>query len=129
VLFAKAVVEFDWKALGYESVGDWAVAEFGHGRFSPGRRKEIVDLLTKAGLTTRAIAAATGSAQSTVVGDQREARDQNRSREGQGDAPPPATPRQQAAREREAFRRLLRRSPPVEHAHVWDRCACGAVRS
>ncbi len=173
VLFAKAIVERDWRVLQYESVGDWAVSEFGPDRFSTERRREIVSLLTKAGLTQRAIAAATGADHSTVARDQ--------ARAGGADAPqetvtfddllgdpeyqrqmreagapieplPPATPRQIAARAREAARRrapvvtahppgaggeldiepdempVPARPWPTAHVHVYDHCACGAIR-
>jgi hypothetical protein len=171
VLFAKAVTEQDWRTLHYESIGDWAVSEFGHDRFSVDRRKEVVDLLTKAGLTTRAIAAATGANQSTIVRDQA-AGDANASQgydafgEEQGTEPldmgsgpgeperqtladllplppatPPSSPRQDAAKAREATRRAevarlehearatpQPNIPEAAHEHVFDRCTCGAVR-
>jgi transposase-like protein len=144
VLFARAIAEHDWRVLQYESVGDWAVSEFGPDRFSADRRKEIVNLLTKAGLTQRAIAAATGASQQTVNRDQAEARDSNESQEYDAfgeqefrvvemtdEMPLPApSPRQDAARAREAERRRSYPLPvdPMAHFHVFDRCACGAVK-
>lgn len=148
VLYALAVKEKDWSTLHYESVGAWAVGEFGPDRFCAERRQEIVKFLTQAGLTQRAIAAATGSSHQTVGRDQRAAAavPYDGFGEGQGGpllappqgepmeelAPPrPAgTPRQTAARERESARRLSRPLEATEapHAHVFDRCACGAKR-
>jgi len=92
-LYAQAVTEEDWKALGYSSIKGWNMGEFGPDRFSTERRKEIHALLTARGLTTRAIAAATGTTAMTVSRDQREAGVTNVTQ---------TSPRQEAARQREA---------------------------
>jgi transposase-like protein len=119
VLYAKAVEEEDWRVLGYRSVTDWATKEFGPDRFSAERRKEIVALLTDAGLTVRQIARATGAGKSTVARDQREAGPVPDGTPGDdGNAVPVSdnqqvtenqSPRQQAAREREAAKRTKSR--------------------
>jgi transposase-like protein len=70
VLYARAVAENDWQALGYKGVQAWAVAEFGFDRFSAERRREIVALLTDAGYTQRKIAAAVNAGHATVRRDQ-----------------------------------------------------------
>ncbi len=130
VLYARAVAEKDWKALGYLSVKAWAAGEFGPDRFSTQRRKEIVALLTAAGYTQRQIAAATGASPGTVSKDQQEARAQHRAQESSElttdnltdddvtdndphPGPPPLSPRQQAARTREAARRGSKSPPPA----------------
>jgi hypothetical protein len=59
------------QALGYESWDDYCVAEF-HGaalRLPRERRREAVATLSEAGLSVRAIAAATGAGRSTVGRD------------------------------------------------------------
>lgn len=133
VLYAKAIEDRDWQTLGYMSVTQWARCEFGPDRFSAERRKEIVGLLTDAGLAQREIAQAVGVSQPTVMRDQ-QSRDTSESPEqprvSTGETPPqasdgspgdqglnvptaetptapaaPRSPRQQAAREREARRR------------------------
>lgn len=115
VLYAKAVDEEDWRVLGYRSVADWAAKEFGPDRFSAERRKEIVALLTDAGLTVRQIAKAAGAGKSTVARDQREAGSVPSGTPGYdggimlvSDNQQVSTnqsPRQQAARDREAAAR------------------------
>jgi hypothetical protein len=102
VLYTKALELDDWKTLKYTSLRAWAQGEFGPDRFSAERRKEIVAMLSKAGLTVRAIAAATGTHHRTVERDQEEARGANAPR----DSPAPEqTPRQTAAKTREATKR------------------------
>jgi hypothetical protein len=97
VLYTKAVELKDWRTLKYTSVRAWASGEFGPDRFSAERRKEITSLLTKAGLTVRAIAAATGASTNTVIKDQQKLVSQS---ETQDSVSP--TPRQAAAKAREA---------------------------
>ena len=100
VLYARAVEEEDWKALGCTSVKDWAAKEFGPDRFSPERRKEIVVLLTATSkMTVREIAAATGTSPATVTRDQREARVSN---ETDSNTNSMESDRRRLAREREA---------------------------
>jgi hypothetical protein len=151
VLYALAVKERDWDILHYESVGAWAAGEFGPDRFNAERRQEIVKFLTQAGLTQRAIAAATNSSHQTVGRDQRANASVPYDGFGEGQGPPagvpvraepmeelapprPAgSPRQTAARDREANLARARAGLPRDaseapHAHVFDRCACGAKR-
>jgi transposase-like protein len=118
VLYAKAVDEEDWRVLGYRSVADWAAKEFGPDRFSAERRKEIVALLTGAGLTQRKIAAATGSSAATVSRDQREQAGASRETREEDmmlvsdnqQVTENQSPRQQAAWDREAAKRAV---PPA----------------
>lgn len=61
------------KALGYESWDDYCKGEF-HGaqlRLPLDKRREVVKTLTEAGLSTRAIASATGASRPTVTKDQK----------------------------------------------------------
>jgi len=102
-LYATAVTEEDWKTLGYASIRAWNAAEFGPDRFSIERRREIHALLTARGLTQRQIAAATGSGAGTVARDQQTNGMSHSAPDGA-----PATPRQQAARDREASHRQAR---------------------
>jgi hypothetical protein len=111
VLYAKAIVEEDWKTLNYKSVKAWAEDQFGPDRFTPDRRKEIAEihvLLGKAGLTTRAISDVTGAGKSTV------ARDQWKAGVPSGTE---ASPRQEAARDREAAKRT-REDDPVQRTSI-----------
>lgn len=59
-----------WKALGHSSWGDYCVKEFGNQHLAKslprGERDELFIELREAGLSTRAIATATGASQSTV---------------------------------------------------------------
>lgn len=103
VLYAKAVIERDWQVLGYRSLTAWAAGEFGPDRFSPQRRKEIVALLSAAGYTQRAIAAAARTSPATVMRDQQQAA--GASLETPEADNLPLAPRQRAARDREAARR------------------------
>jgi hypothetical protein len=139
VLYARAVEEKDWHVLGYRSVAAWASAEFGPDRFSAERRKEIVALLTAAGHTQRKIAAAARTSKGTVNNDQQEIRAQDWAQEStepdaelSSDGAPPLpsqTPRQQAARNREAARRehagLVPDEGPVDADDLNCVCSCG----
>lgn len=60
-----------WIALGYESWDDYCREEFGSSRIKlpSEERREVVSSLRDAGLSTRAIAAATGASKSTISRD------------------------------------------------------------
>lgn len=60
-----------WAALGYSTWDDYCTREFGSCRLRLPReeRQEVVTSLRAAGLSSRAIAAATGNAQNTVLAD------------------------------------------------------------
>lgn len=70
-LIEEAYLTRAWAALGYESWDTYCTAEFGTSRIPLPReeRREVVSSLREAGLSTRAIAAATGVSQPTVVRD------------------------------------------------------------
>lgn len=76
-----------WAALGYSSWDDYCTREFGTSRLRLPReeRQEVVASLRESGLSTRAIAAATGTNQSTIVRDQQ--RDAFASPDGDDDIP------------------------------------------
>ena len=67
-LIAKAYREQDWLALGYDSWDDYVAGEFDTARWKvhKAERAPVVTMLRSAGMSTRAIAAATGESQSTV---------------------------------------------------------------
>lgn len=62
-----------WRALGYESWDAYTAAEFGAARLRLPReeRQDVVQSLTEAGLSTRAIAAATGQSHTQVQRDRK----------------------------------------------------------
>ncbi|MFC9995834.1 hypothetical protein [Nocardia sp. NPDC127526] len=70
-LVAQAYVNRAWQALGYCSWDDYCTREFGDCRIRLPReeRQEIVASLREVGMSTRAIAAATGVARGTVLKD------------------------------------------------------------
>lgn len=70
-LIQEAYTSRAWAALGYESWDAYCSAEFGTSRLRLPReeRQEVVGSLRDAGLSTRAIAAATGLNQSTISRD------------------------------------------------------------
>lgn len=70
-LITEAYLTRAWAALGYASWDEYCVSEFGTSRISLPRedRREIVGSLREAGLSTRAIAAATGVSEPTVRRD------------------------------------------------------------
>lgn len=59
---------FDWRALGYPSWDAYCDGEFGTSRIRLPReeRREVVSSMREIGMSTRAIASATGTSQSTV---------------------------------------------------------------
>lgn len=67
-LVKRAYVERAWAVLGYESWDDYCTREFGTSRLRLPReeRSEVVASLRESGLSTRAIAAATGLGKGTV---------------------------------------------------------------
>lgn len=67
--YAAAVVEEDWRHLGYESAEEWRVSEFGQQRFTPVARKQVAAMLSAAGKSRREIAAATGVSKDTAQRD------------------------------------------------------------
>lgn len=94
-LIKRAYVERAWEALGYTSWDDYCTREFGTQRLSLPReeRREVVGSLREAGLSTRAIAAATGNSQPTITrdiaaGDSSESPEP----EPEGETPPDPTP-------------------------------------
>lgn len=70
-LIVEAYQKRDWVALGYASWDDYTTREFGTSRIKLPReeRQEVVQSLRDAGLSTRAIAAATGVDRKTVRRD------------------------------------------------------------
>ena len=71
--YAQAVIDQDWKTLGFHSSEAWRLEIMGRDkRFQTTARKQIGAILTAAGKTTREIAVATGASQSTVIRDQAE---------------------------------------------------------
>lgn len=70
---AKAHIGRVWIALGYESWADYIKGEFNHAPLSLPReeRKAVVSLLRGQGMSTRAIASATGDSHMTVSRDLR----------------------------------------------------------
>lgn len=70
-LVARAYQGRAWAALGYSSWDDYCTCEFAGARLRLPRedRQEVVASLRDSGLSTRAIAAATGQSQMTVVRD------------------------------------------------------------
>lgn len=66
----------DWETLGYQTWDSYVTGEFGGAmpRLDRTERRELVVNLRAEGLSTRAIAAATGVDQKTVVNDQRAVR-------------------------------------------------------
>jgi hypothetical protein len=91
--YAQAVVDEDWRHLGYDDIESWRISILGDDkRFTADARKHIVGWLTELGMTVRQITAATGAGLGTVVRDQQEAGVPVGT---QGNA------RQEAARERE----------------------------
>lgn len=73
-LIVEAYESRAWAALGYSSWDDYCLREFGASRLRLPRedRQEVVASLTDAGLSTRAIASATGLNRRTVMKDQRQ---------------------------------------------------------
>ncbi|NOR03635.1 hypothetical protein HGK72_26655 [Mycolicibacterium fortuitum] len=73
-LIKQAYTERAWDALGYSSWDDYCTREFGASRLRLPReeRAEVVASLRESGLSTRAIAAATGLARNTVLSDLRD---------------------------------------------------------
>ena len=67
--YAQAVIEEDWKAMGYDSVADWREGEFGMFRMLPEVRAEAAHLMLEGGQPVPAIAAATGVTERTVERD------------------------------------------------------------
>ena len=67
-LVKRAYVERAWAVLGYDGWDDYCTREFGTSRLRLPReeRAEVVASLRESGLSTRAIAAATGLSQKTV---------------------------------------------------------------
>jgi hypothetical protein len=94
--YALAVLEEDWKTLGYDSVADWHENEFGGQRFTVETRRQVAELLSGAGQTQRAIAAATGVSQATTATDLSGDQDLITST---------SSPKQTAARQRERNKR------------------------
>lgn len=74
-LVVEAYQKRDWSALGYSSWDDYTTREFGTARLRLPReeRQEVVASLREAGLSVRAIEAATGVSRPTVIKDLREA--------------------------------------------------------
>lgn len=70
-LIAKAYQGRAWLALGYESWDDYCTREFGTARLRLPRedRQEVVASLRESGMSTRAIAAATGQSEGNVRND------------------------------------------------------------
>lgn len=70
-LIQEAYLSRAWSVLGYASWDDYCTREFGTSRLRLPReeRQEVVSSLREIGMSTRAIAAATGMNQSTVVRD------------------------------------------------------------
>lgn len=73
-LVVEAYQRRDWAALGYASWDDYQTREFGTARLRLPReeRQEVVSSLRDAGLSIRAIAAATGNSDQTVQRDLRQ---------------------------------------------------------
>lgn len=73
-LIERAYVARAWAALGYRSWDDYCQREFGTSRLRLPReeRQEVVASLRESGLSTRAIAAATGIDRNTVMSDLRQ---------------------------------------------------------
>lgn len=102
--YVQAVLEEDWKTLGYESVTAWRAGEFSGLRFTVEARKQVGRLLADVGKTQRQIARATGVSQKMINNDQKSRDDK---------VVTSSSPRQQAARDREAARRNRAPSPEV----------------
>lgn len=83
-----------WAALGYPSWDDYCTREFGSARLRLPReeRQEVVASLRDAGLSTRAIEAATGVSRPTVIKDLREHEQVVKSSPPALAPPAPATP-------------------------------------
>jgi DNA-binding transcriptional ArsR family regulator len=74
-LIVKAYQGRIWEPLGYDNWETYTSAEFGHLRLRLplAEREQVISSLSDHGLSTRAIAAATGESQSTVSRDRRKA--------------------------------------------------------
>lgn len=83
-----------WAALGYESWDDYCSTEFGTNRLRLPReeRREVVGSLREAGLSVRAIAAATGNNKETVSRDLQVSGNRTPEPEWQADDPEPVEP-------------------------------------
>lgn len=105
-LIAKAYQGRVWLALGYETWDSYLHAEFGAGPLQVPRedRTAMVTSLRDAGMSTRAIAAAAGVDQSTVVRDLRA---------GDANASPGEAPRATGLDGKQYPRRRPRVDPPV----------------
>jgi len=67
--YAQAILEEDWKALGCDSARQWREEQFGALQPGAEARRQVHELLSGEGMSTRDISAATGTPQRTVQRD------------------------------------------------------------
>ena len=96
--YLQALRDEDWRELDFASVETWRVALLDGMEFGKEARNAIIRALDAEGKTVREIAAATGASRGTVNNDQQGLVSNSGHK-------PPATPRQRAARDREAARK------------------------
>ena len=97
--YATALLEKDWRTLGFESVTAWSAEMLGDQQFTPEARQNIAIMLSDHGWTVRQIAPVTGASRSAIGRDL-----VSRSGTQQEDGQASSSPRQRAARQREARR-------------------------
>lgn len=67
--YAAAIIEEDWRALGFACLEEWRSAMFGAQRLTVEARRQVAELLSAEGKTLREIGTATGTSEATAHRD------------------------------------------------------------
>ena len=129
--YATAIIEQDWKVLGFGSIEAWREAMFSGQRLAVETRRQVAELLSAEGQTLKEIGTATGASEATASRDLQSARtppnqagpSRNVTKARTGKVSPKTDAERQAARrkrERVAEDKQLADRVRQEMAHDWE---------